>query len=69
MAPRREDDRDERDAISEVEKAIVEIRTEIRWHKWLLFGLLAATASPKLGGPQAAQVVASLLEGVAQAAG
>lgn len=55
--------------VVELKVAIAEVRGEVRWHKWLLFGLLAATASPKLGGPQAAQVVASLLEGVAQAAG
>jgi len=67
MAPRREVDRSDLDALGEVEKAIVAIQTEMRWHKWLMFVVLAAVASPKLGGPAAAQVVAQVVEGVAQA--
>lgn len=52
---------DRRNDLSDVQQDIAAIKTEIRWHKWLLFTLLAAVISPKLGGPDAAEIAGSLL--------
>jgi hypothetical protein len=49
--------------------ATVPIVSELKWLRWLVFALLAATVSPKVGGPDATQAVASLLGSAAQAAG
>jgi len=54
---------------AEIKAAVAPLVGEMRWQRWLLFILLAATASPKVGGPSAPTVVAHLVEGVARAAG
>lgn len=55
-----------------VDAAVQPLVTELRWQRWLLFVLLAATLSPKVGGPAPPSVVAHVihsLESAAQAAG
>jgi hypothetical protein len=36
-----------------VEAAVGPVKSELRWQRWLLFALVAAVFSPKLGGPSA----------------
>jgi hypothetical protein len=43
-----------------VEAAVGPVKSELRWQRWLLFALVAAVFSPKLGGP-AAPTAASLI--------
>jgi hypothetical protein len=51
----------EPDELSEVREDVATIKETLRWHKWLLFGVAAATVSPKLNGPSAPEIVAALL--------
>jgi hypothetical protein len=39
-----------------VEAAVGPVKSELRWQRWLLFALVAAVFSPKLGGPAAPAV-------------
>lgn len=57
------------DVDARIAAAVNPLVTEMRWQRWILFVLVAATISPKLGGPPAPDVVAHLIEGVAQASG
>jgi hypothetical protein len=41
-----------------VEAAVGPVKSELRWQRWLLFALVAAVFSPKLGGPSAPAAVA-----------
>lgn len=64
---RRSDPTSDRREPAAVDAAVLEdvavIKETLRWHKWLLLGLVAATLSPKVGGPAPADLVASLLQG------
>lgn len=60
-------DREEVDA--KIEAAVAPVLSELKWHRWLLMALVAAVASPKLGGPDATNVAAILFDSAAQAAG
>jgi hypothetical protein len=41
-----------------VDAAVGPVRSELRWQRWLLFVLVAAVFSPKLGGPAAPAIAA-----------
>lgn len=51
----------EPDEIADVREDVATIKETLRWHKWLLLGLLAMTISPKVGGPNAPDVFGALL--------
>ena len=44
--------------LDDVRTDVATIKETLRWHKWLLFAVAAATVSPKLGGPAAPDVIA-----------
>jgi len=41
-----------------IEAAIAPVRTDLKWLRWLVAALAAATASPKFGGPELPTAVA-----------
>lgn len=49
------------DEVGELREDVATIKETLRWHKWLLLGLVAATISPKLGGPSAPDIISSAL--------
>jgi hypothetical protein len=51
----------EHDELSEVQQDVATIKESLRWHKWLLFALVAVNVSPKLGGPSAPDSIAQIL--------
>lgn len=60
----------DRDQVEDmIEAQVAPIVSELKWLRWLVFAVLAATVSPKVGGPDATNAVASLLGSAAQAAG
>lgn len=52
-----------------IEAKVAPIVSELKQLRWLVFAVLAATVSPKIGGPDATKTVADLLGTAAQAAG
>ena len=52
-----------------VAAAVAPILNELRWQRWLIGVLTAATLLPKLGGPSAPEMASRLLEASARAAG
>lgn len=44
--------------IRELDARIDTVMSELRWQRWGLFALLAATVSPKVGGPSLPEIAA-----------
>lgn len=47
-----------------IEAAVAPVRTDLKWLRYCMLGLLAATASPKLGGPTLPDVAAHVVQRV-----
>lgn len=47
------------DDLTEVKEDVATIKETLKWHKWLLVGVLASSALPKVGGPDPTAIAAA----------